>query len=503
MRIVHICSEIAPIAKVGGLADVVYSLSKALIAEGHQVDVILPKYDCLDYSSLKNLKIASRDLWSYEGYQRFNNTIWHAELDKINIYLLEPHHPSCYFSRGNIYGCPDDVERFGYFSRAALEYLYKSEIQPDALHLHDWPSSLAAVLYKDMYVPLGMNKTRIVMTIHNMQHQGRSSPDILSKVGLLSESYLTPECFLDPIFPLTINLLKGGIEYADAVTTVSPTYEREILTTEGSFGLFQTLKRNQNKISGILNGIDLDTWNPATDSHLVQQYQIGSLPRIRQEAKVENRRSLQAHCGLKEIAAPCVACITRLVPQKGPELIREALLRTLELGGQFILLGSSPIEEINQEFLNLQKQLKDENVAIILNYNEALAHIIYAAADMLVIPSIFEPCGLTQMIALRYGTVPIVRKTGGLADTVFDVETSNAPLDKRNGFSFDTPDAREMKETLDRAFHCMQNQPKVWEMLIENGMRMDFSWDISAKAYLEVYTSSTEQPVENQVLGRN
>ena len=495
MRIVHVCTELAPIAKVGGLADVVYGLSKALIAEGHQVEVILPKYDCLDYSGLKNLRIDTRDLWSYEGYQRFNNTIWRAELEGIDVYLIEPHHPGCYFSRGTIYNCADDIDRFVYFSRAALEYLYKSNKQPDVLHLHDWPVSLAAVLYKEMYIPLGMKKCRTVLTIHNMQHQGRCSPEVLSKAGLLSESYLTPTRLLDPIFPMTINLLKGGIEYVDAVTTVSPTYEQEILTAEGSFGLLETMKRNKTKCSGILNGIDYEAWNPATDPHLPHHYQLSEAPAVRLAAKKENKTSLLKEYGLRDFSLPLVGCVTRLVPQKGPALIQEAILRTLELGGQFILLGSSPSVEIQQEFLNLQKDVREQNAVIALEYDEALAHRIYAAADMLVIPSIFEPCGLTQMIALHYGTIPIVRKTGGLADTVFDLETSDASPEMRNGFSFDAPESLEMRNALDRAFSCLRNRPKVWDKLIENGMRADFSWKNSAKEYLKIYAgASAAQP---------
>lgn len=494
MHIVHICSELAPIAKVGGLADVVYSLSKALKGDGHRIDVILPKYDCLDYTPLKNLKIDCRSLWSYEGYQRFNNTVWQAELEGINVFLIEPHHPGYYFSRGSIYGCSDDVDRFVYFSRAALEYLYKTEKKPDVLHLHDWPTALAAVLYRDMYIPLGIKKCRTVLTIHNIQHQGRCGADALSKAGLMSEIYLTPERMLDPIFPMTVNLLKGGIEYADAVTTVSPTYEKEILTAEGSFSLHETMQRNQSKFTGILNGIDTQSWNPATDPYFTKHYNIDQSSEERRNAKTENRHALQNSYGLKETDGPLVGCVTRLVPQKGPALIKEAILHTLELGGQFILLGSNPPEEIRQDFLALQKQTKEQDAVIVLEYNEKLAHAIYAGADMLVIPSMFEPCGLTQMIALRYGTVPIVRKTGGLADTVFDLEASDVPQEKRNGFCFVEQTNAALDATLDRAFTCFLKHPDVWDKLIANGMRCDFSWKNSAQEYLKVYATPSKVP---------
>lgn len=493
MHIVHICSELAPIAKVGGLADVVYGLCKALASEGHRLDVILPKYDCIDYSPLKNLKIDCRSLWSYEGYQRFNNTVWHAEMEGINLFLIEPHHPGHYFSKGSIYGHPDDIDRFVYFSRAALEYLYKTEKRPDILHLHDWPTALAAVLYNDMYVPLGMKKCRTVLTIHNMQHQGRCSADALSKAGLMSESYMTPDRMLDPIFPFTINLLKGGIEYADAVTTVSPTYEKEILTADGSFGLHETMQKNKSKFTGILNGIDTQAWNPDTDPYLAKHYNLGQSPAEIRASKNDTRRAIQLAHGLKESEGPLVGCITRLVQQKGPALIKDALLHTLELGGQFILLGSNPSEDLRQEFLTLQKQFQD-NAVVLLEYNEGLAHAIYAGADMLVIPSIFEPCGLTQMIALRYGTIPIVRRTGGLADTVFDLETSDVPMERRNGFTFDAPEWAAMHAVLDRAFRCYREHPAAWERLIGQGMRCDFSWHNSAQEYLKVYATPSTVP---------
>lgn len=495
MHIVHLCSELAPIAKVGGLADVIYSLSKALVSEGHRVDVILPKYDCLDYSSLKNLKIDSRTLWSYEGYQRFNNTVWHADLEGINVFLIEPHHPSHYFSRGTIYSCHDDIARFIYFSRAALEYLFKTEKPIDVIHVHDWPTALGVVLYREMYISLGMKKCRSVLTIHNMEYQGKCSPDDISKAGLMGESYLTQERMLDPIFPMTINLLKGGIEYADAITTVSPTYEKEIVTSEGAFGLTETLQKNKYKLSGILNGIDINFWNPATDPHLVQHYSAADEPNTKKAAKNLNRQKLYHLCGLNASDGPIVACITRLVPQKGPTLIREALLHTKKLGGQFILLGSCASPEIHQEFLSLQKEFKGQGIAISLAYNEALAHVIYAAADMLVIPSIFEPCGLTQMIALRYGTVPIVRKTGGLADTVFDIDNSDIPLEKRNGFSFEAPEPKAIDHALNRAFQCYQQSPKLWEHLIENGMRCDYSWRHSAQEYVQIYTQTENNTI--------
>ncbi len=493
MYIAHICSELAPIAKVGGLADVVYGLAKAHAKVGHQVEIILPKYARIDYSFLTELKVDYSDLWSFEGYQRYSNTIWSAKLDSIKIFLIESSHPGHYFDREDIYGYEDDVDRFIYFVRTALEYLFKSIKHPDILHLHDWPTALAPAMYQDMYLPLGMPKCRTILTIHNLEHQGRCSPRTLSKAGLRAEGYLSPDKMQDPYSPITINLLKGGIQYADAVTTVSPTYEKEIQTPEGGCGLDAVMRKASSKLSGILNGIDPDVWDPTTDSHLVKRYEttvISSDEDFQKiaRAKQENKRFLQTYFGMEETEAPLVTCITRLVRQKGTALIKECLLRTLELKGQFILLGSSAPPEIEREFIELQRLLATNRHAVIhLNYDEKLAHLLYAGSDLIVIPSLFEPCGLTQIIGLRYGTIPLVRSTGGLVDTVFDIDTSLLPIEQRNGFTFDFPDVSGVHWALDRAINYKQTKPELWQKLMRNAMSADYSWDRAAKEYLQIY----------------
>ncbi|MBM3199221.1 MAG: glycogen synthase, partial [Chlamydiae bacterium] len=222
MHIVHVCSELAPIAKVGGLADVVYGLSKELIRLGHTVHILLPKYDCIDYSKLQNLQVFYRDLWSYEGPYRYHNTVWSAQVENLLLFLLEPHHPSYFFSRGVLYGCADDIDRFLYFSRAAMEFIYKANLQPDVLHLHDWPTAILPLLQKDMYLSLGHKRCKTVLTLHNLEYQGHCLPKNLSQTGLKGEHYLSPHALQDPVNPHLLNLLKGGILYADVLTTVSP-----------------------------------------------------------------------------------------------------------------------------------------------------------------------------------------------------------------------------------------------------------------------------------------
>lgn len=493
MYITHIATELNPIAKVGGLGDVVYGLSKELSRSGHQVEVILPKYDCIDYSQLHNLKVEFRELISFEGFNRFNNTIWSAEVENLKIKLIETHHPRYYFTRGVVYGCPDDNDRFIYFSRTAMEYLYKSGKRPDILHLHDWPTALIAPLYKEMYAPLGMKIGGTLLTIHNLEHQGRCSVFNVEESGLSGRQLLTPEKMQDPYRKEDLNLLKGGIVYADGITTVSPSYEREIKTAAGGCGLQSTLQTHVGKLRGILNGIDEDFWNPEIDPHLIKKYpphrplSKKNLPKIL-SAKLENKAHVRKHACMRECSTPLVVSITRLATQKGPELIRHAILRTLENGGQFILLGSAGDSDTYKSF----EKIKDthpqrDNLFLCFEKDEAFAHLLFAAADMIIVPSLFEPCGLTQLIGLRYGTVPIVRKTGGLADTVFDIETATAPLKERNGYSFDFPDAQGVYWALDRAFACWRDRPEEWKKLVEQGIDTDFSWKHQIPKYIEFY----------------
>ena len=494
MYIVHIATELCPIARTGGLADVIYGLSKELARQGHRVEIILPKYDCLRYGELKNLKVEHRELRSFEGGDQHNNTIWSAEMDGLRLLLIEPHHPQHYFGRGVIYGCPDDIDRFAYFSRTALEFLFRAGKQPDAIHVHDWPTALVPVLYKEMYQPLGYQAGGTVLTIHNMEHQGRCQTFNLSRIGLHGDSYLTSDRLQDPYDFHLLNLLKGGVVYADKITTVSPNYEKEIQTPAGGFGLQDVLVRHRHKLKGILNGIDEDFWNPEKDPHLLQRYATHGIKKEQFSqvltSKRENKRFLRDRFELKQTEAPLAACVTRLVAQKSPGLIKHSLLRTIERGGQFILLGTTHVSSIQQEFEKLQQEFRNhENAVILLDNDEALAHQIFASADLFLIPSLFEPCGLTQLIALRYGAVPIARLTGGLADTVFDVDTASCPAEKRNGYTFDFPDTKGVDWALDRALECFAHNPQKWQSLILQGIGQDFSWKHSLPEYSAIYQS--------------
>ena len=432
MHIVQVTSELTPLVKVGGLGDVVQGLSKELIRCGHTVDIFLPKYDCIDKSVLQDLQIECPRFEVMRPEGAVSNTLYSATVDRLKVYLIEPHDQSHFFKRGSVYGCPDETDRFIYFCQATLQALVSLKKTPDILHLHDWPTALLAILCKQVDSPF--KPKGVVLTIHNMHHQGKGSSELFSKAGIfLSDKQKE------------INLLKSGIECATQVTTVSPQYRKEIETVEGSCGLQETILNNRSKIHGILNGIDADFWNPANDRYLEFHY-LANGTQLTQviEGKEKNKAKLCASLGLAiSPKTPLVAVITRLVPQKSPELVRHALHRTLEKGGQFILLGSSPIPEIQAEFEALQRECLQGNQArIIMENDEGLAHQIYAASDLFLIPSLFEPCGLTQLIALRYGSVPVARVTGGLANTVFDIDTASLHLEKRNGFTFDHPDVQ-------------------------------------------------------------
>ncbi|KAL7591946.1 probable starch synthase 4, chloroplastic/amyloplastic isoform X1 [Lactuca sativa] len=491
LHVVHIAAEMAPVAKVGGLGDVLSALSKALQKKGHLVEIILPKYDCMQYESIQNLRVLDLAVESYFDGHLFKNKIWIGTVEGLPVYFIEPLHPAKFFWRGKTYGEPDDLKRFSFFSRAALELLHQSGKKPDIIHCHDWQTAFVAPLYWDLYAPKGLNSARICFTCHNFEYQGTASASEIASCGLDIHHLNRPDRMQDNSSHDRLNPVKGAIVFSNIVTTVSPTYAQEVRTSQGGQGLHATLNAHSQKFVGILNGIDTDSWNPATDTYLSFQYNSSDL-----EGKSENKNALRRHLGLSlsDSRRPLVGCITRLVPQKGVHLIRHAIYRALELGGQFVLLGSSPVPNIHREFEEIAKKFQThEHIRLILKYDEALSHSIYAASDMFIIPSIFEPCGLTQMIAMRYGAIPVARKTGGLNDSVFDVDDDTIPIQLRNGFTFVTPDEHAFNGAFDRAFKYYKNDSEGWEELMKKVMNIDFSWDTSASQYEELYLQSVSK----------
>lgn len=466
MYIIHLSVELAPVAKVGGLGDVLHGLSRELIRQGHRVELILPRHGSIPESILTSL---DQELLCPFGGGVIKNQVWHAEIDGLSAYFIEPLERD-FFPRNQIYGYPDDIERYTYFSRAALEFLKATGRRPDILHLHEWQTALAAPLYRDLF----KGEAGIALTLHNLAYQGQCSAYDLDRVGLPGHDTLTPERLQDDETPTLINLLKGGIVYADRVNTVSPTYAQEILHRVHHHGLESTLIRLQKKFCGILNGIDTDTWNPEKDRLLFANYSASDL-----SGKAENKRKVQEALGLTVCDRPLVSVVSRLDMQKGIPLIQHALRQTVELGGQFIILGAPSTARIEEEFTQLRQELRENpHVAIKLGHSEKLAHRIFAASDFIFAPSLFEPCGLIQMIAMQYGSIPIVRKTGGLADTVEE---------NRTGYLFEKPENKEVNGALDRALATYQNDRKRSTEIALHGMKQDHSWKGPATEYVELY----------------
>lgn len=463
MEIVHIAAELAPLAKVGGLGDCIYGLARAFKDKDNKIEVILPKYDTLNLSEVENLHVFLNDLPSpFEG-ERYVNTIWKGQVHGIAVTFIDSHDPYHFFKRGKIYGCPDDLERFAYFTRAALEYLQQCKRDPDIIHIHDWHTSLAAPLIKKHYPRLG----KVILTIHNMLYRGVGPAHLLRKIGLDAPELKDGA---------QINLLRGGIIFCDAVTTVSPTYAKEILSDTTGDTLCALLREYRFKFKGVINGIDYEYWNPQTDPYLSTHYNAKQ-----PSGKKKAQKELRELFSLQDKAVPLVGCVTRLVAQKGPELIKQALFRTLERGGQFVLIGSAHEEETEKRFQTLKQTMGTTAQAHIgLTYDEKWAHLVFAAADIMVVPSIFEPCGLTQMIAMRYGALPLVRHTGGLADTV---------ADGINGFSFLDPTAESISKCLDRAYDVWESKREIWDKMVDKAMQEDFSWKVPAQEYLVLYNS--------------
>ncbi|HEB76151.1 MAG TPA: glycogen synthase [Nitrospirae bacterium] len=484
MYIVMVATECAPVAKVGGLADVVFGLSRELEIRGNSVEIILPKYDCMRYDHIYALQEVFHDLYVPFYDEWVHCTVFFGFVHGRKCFFIDPHSHRNFFNRGIYYGHHDDAERFAFFSRAALEFMLKANKHPDIIHCHDWQTGLVPVLLFDIYKYLGMTHPRVCYTLHNLKHQGVTGEFILRAVGLnRPDYYFSPDRLQDNFNPSAINLMKGGIVYSNFVTTVSPGYAWEIQNTDLGYGLNHTLHVHGGKFGGVLNGIDYDVWNPEIDRYIPYNYGIDNI-----ELKYGNKEALRHRLLLRQDFKPIVSYIGRLDHQKGVDLIRHAIFYSLGNGCQFVLLGSSPDPGISDSFWHLKHQLNDNpDCHLEIGYNEELSHLIYAGADIMVIPSLFEPCGLTQMIAMKYGTVPVVRATGGLKDTVFDADYSDRPYSERNGYVFNDPDCEGLESALRRAVGMWYVYPQYFRELMVNGMRYDYSWNHPGGHYLNIY----------------
>ena len=484
MYIVHIASECAPVIKAGGLGDVVFGLSRELEIRGNHVEIILPKYDSMRYDKIWGLTVTHQDLWVPWYGGSIHCTVWFGFVNSRKCFFIEPHSKDNFFNRNTVYGCNDDVNRFVFFSKAALEFLLVSGKRPDIIHCHDWQTGIVPVLLSEIYKFHGMDRQRVCFTIHNFKHQGITGGEILKATGLQRpEYYFRYEQLRDNFNANALNLMKGGIVYSSFVTTVSPHHADEALNSDQSFGLSHTLNAHRSKFGGVLNGVDYETWNPHVDHFIPSKYDINTI-----DDKYRNKDALRERFWLRKDYKPLIAYVGRLDQQKGIHLITHAIHHTLRLGAQFVLLGVGSNQEITNHFWHQKRLLNDnQDCHLEIGFNEELSHLIYAGADMVIVPSLFEPCGLAQVISLKYGTVPIVRSVGGLADTVFDKDYANVEWDKRNGFVFDHANNQGVESALNRAVALWYSYPDDFRSLIKHGMNYDFSWNNPGQHYMNIY----------------
>lgn len=484
MYVVMVAPECAPVAQAGGLGEVVFGLSREMEIRGHAVEIIIPMYRCMRYDQIHNLTVAWQDLWVpwYDG--AVHCSVWFGYVHGRKVFFVEPHSPDGFFDRSSYYGDTDDAMRFAFFCKAAMEFMLHTGKRPDVIHCHDWQTALVPVLLFEQYQHLGLATQRACLTVHNFRHQGVCGPEVLAATGLTpAERFRVPERLADDRHPEALNLLKGGIVYANFVTTVSPQHAWEVASTDQHMGLGDTLRTHQGKLGGILNGVDYDVWNPEVDPLIAHNYSAEQV-----DGKYANKRALRDRFWLADSYKPIVAYVGRLDEQKGVNLVQHAIYYTLTAGGQFVLIGSSTNPTINEHFWSLKRSLNDHpDCHLELDYSAELAHLVYAGADLLVMPSLFEPCGLAQLIALRYGTVPAVRATGGLCDTVFDRDHSGRPWPERNGYVFHQPDNPAVESALGRGISLWYEQPGAFRELMMNGMRDDHSWSRPGQDYLNVY----------------
>ncbi|HET9710396.1 MAG TPA: glycogen synthase [Pyrinomonadaceae bacterium] len=469
MRVAILTSEAMPFAKTGGLADVSGALPKALTEQDVDTKLILPLYDQIDRTllnggSMENVRVE----WRGQIHQvRF----WYSDAAGAPAYLLEA--PE-FFARPNIYGYNDDHIRFAFFSRAALALLKSLDWQPDIVHGNDWPCgfAMAELRARRRHEPF-FQKTKSLFSLHNVGYQGLFDAGDLWWLG-----FGDPPEGDDFRLDRHASALKGGIITADALSTVSPRYAREIQTAEQGHGLDWLLRARSNRLVGITNGVDYEIWNPETDPHIAANFSADDLAGKR-ECKIDLLRRF----GLpEEPARPIIAIISRLVGQKGYDLIRQISGSILETGSFFIALGAGAKEY--EDFLQRWHDAAPHRVGIYKGYaGEPLAHQIEAGADMFLMPSLYEPCGLNQMYSMRYGTVPIVRATGGLDDTV---EQHNPSTGTGTGFKFGPYDAGALLEKIREALY-FYGRPEQWQKIQQNGMVVDNSWAAAAKKYIEVY----------------
>lgn len=474
LKILFLSAEVDPYAKTGGLADVAGSLPKAIRRVGHDIRVVMPAYGRVDRQRFR-LEPAVGPFPVTLGEETYPATIYQSVMgEDVPIYFVNNPH---YFDRENVYGYDDDADRFVFFCRAALEMCKQLGWRPGILHCNDWhtaiiPNWLHTVDVEDPF----FKDAATVLTIHNLQYQGIYDERVLRIAGLEEHGLIThPE--VDSDLNEVVDLMARGILFAGVINTVSPAYAQEILTPEFGERLDPLLRERREHLFGILNGIDAEEWNPATDDQIAATYDVDTLAQ-----RIENKLVLQAECNLPQSRnVPLIGMITRLADQKGLDLLEDAIDHILDLDVQFVLLGTG-----DPHYHNVFRRVAQEHpdrAAVSLTFNAPLARKIYAGSDMFLMPSRFEPCGLGQMIAMRYGSVPVVRAVGGLADTVRDFDPRAG---EGNGFVFQEYNVWALYTAVVRAIESYKYADP-WRRLQNRGMRADFSWQSSAQQYVDLY----------------
>ncbi len=475
MKLLFVGSEAVPFAATGGLGDVLGSLPAALKAEagdGLDIRVVIPMYTSVSEKYKESLEKVCEFTVNLSWRQQYCG-VYKTEYSGVTYYFIDNEY---YFKRQSLYGSFDDGERYAFFCKAVLEMMPRIDFYPDVLHAHDWQSALTVIYLKRKYRYFEeYSNMKAVYTIHNIEYQGIYGFEILSDVFCLDswDRYIVE-------YDGCINLTKGAIVCCDKLTTVSPNYANEIQTEYYSSGLHYIIGMNRDKTTGIINGIDYDYYNPETDTEIRRHFSVDN-----QTQKAEDKLDIQRIFGLPERRdVPVVAMISRLASHKGFDLVKRILEEAVtSLDMQFVLLGTGDIDY--EDYFSYLSRKYPEKVGVMLAFDKSLAKKIYAGADIFLMPSKSEPCGLAQMIASRYGTVPVVRETGGLYDTIKPYNTEDKT---GNGITFKTYNAHDMYDAVRRAVELYSNK-RQWKALRTNAMSADFSWSSSAKKYLEMYDS--------------
>ncbi len=485
LNILFITSEAEPFSKTGGLADVSSALPKMIRELGHDIRIMTPRYGTISERKFKlHDVIRLREIQIPVGTETkvasVNSSFISSLKAKVQVYFLA--NKDMYY-RAGLYTDPksnkdyaDNDERFIFFCRGVLETLKKLGWQPDIIHCNDWQSGLIPAYMKTIYKDEPTFKNiKTVFTVHNLGYQGAFDDKAFDKTGLPGTAFHHEGVE----FYGKLNFMKAGLVYSDIITTVSEKYAQEITTNEEfGAGMEGILKKRKKDLFGIVNGIDYTVWNPETDPVIDQRYDIQSL-----EGKEQNKMALCTKFGLQyKAGVPVIGCITRLVDQKGIDLIKEIADDMLKLDVQFIMIGQG--EKRYHEYFETLKKKHAKKAGIMFGMSEEIAHLIEAGSDMYLMPSRYEPCGLNQLYSLKYGTVPIVRATGGLDDTIQDVGTTG----NGTGFKFQKYEGKELLKTIQRAVKMYGDQ-KTWQKVMRNGMAKDFSWESSAKKYINLYRS--------------